>query len=229
MKDLIKQNGLLKIAIFVTLVFLSSSLTIYLGFISIESIYVSALNKDLKLFISSVFYPILCVIFFGVSYKDFFGKNRRPHLNYKHVLMLLTLIILIGIGFAIENNGVYSFIGLAVIVLFVLKLLVDYLKDNIDSPYWEKEIAIESLQLENLIECIKKEFFIVKITTNTDSTIVSGFGLWSVQATVKLYKTKAIIRVHPMNSAITFFLFLKIMPAPLGKIYGNRLIKKLNI
>lgn len=218
MKELVKQNGLLKSGIFTAMMAISVGLVVSYGLFLLNWFISGGMRfQDVGYFL------VLALIFFGVSSKDFFGQDRHEKLLPKHTVMLCAVPFTIFYG-SRSDSGL--FFGL----MFLYLIYFNYSR-NIGNKgfYWQYESTARNFSAEELSEAVRKEFFLVKTEKNDQSFLIKGFGLWVFQVTAEVQDKGIRIRVEPMLSGITFFLFLKVMPAAMGELYGKQILKNLGL
>lgn len=223
MKELVKQNGIVRVLIFLMSMTVSLISVVCYGFIVIEGYG----NGWLKLSAIGSFLA-LCWIFFGVSSKDFFGEGRNAELQEKHILMMIAWPLALVIG---NPNETERFCLLAAIMVWSVFLVHQLKKKNRNkSSYWKYEIVGKDFSPGKVIEAIRKEFFLVKTEEKEKLLIIKGVGLFAFKVTVNIQSTNTQIFVEPMPTAWTFFFFLKVIPGPaLGEHYGKQILKNLGL
>ncbi|WP_374076661.1 hypothetical protein [Bdellovibrio bacteriovorus] len=218
MKEFIKQNGLLRFGAFV--VTMTIPIGLILGFvIFLINWYISGGVR----FQDIGYLLVLSWIFFGVSSKDFFGKGRNGTFLPKHAVMLSALPMAFFYG-SKGDSGL--FFGL----LFLYLIHFNYSKNAEDKGfYWQHESAIGNLSVDEVHEAVRKEFFLAKSEQKDQTFSVKGLGLWACQATVEVKDSVVKIRIEPIPSGITFIFFVKVMPVPVGELYGKQILKNLGL
>lgn len=218
MKELLKQNGVLKLGVFALTTAVPAALVVSYG-VFLAYLFISGGSK----FQDAGYFLALAFIFFGVNSKDFFGNNRDGTLLPKHIIMLCSVPFVIFYDSRIDDG---LFFGLMFLYLISNAYFV-----NVKSTgfYWQYEADSKNFSTEDVSRALRKHFFLVKTKQNDKSALIEGFGLWAIRSTVKMQDGRIRVRVEPMLSGITFFLFLKVVPAPLGEFYGKRVLKDLGL
>ncbi|MEK2643736.1 hypothetical protein [Bdellovibrio sp. BCCA] len=218
MKQFIKQNGLLKFAIFVAFMIVPIGLVVSYGLFLVNWFISGGIRfQDFGYFL------VLALIFFGVNSNDFFGPNRSGTLLPKHTIMLCSLPFAIFYGSKNDSGLFFGF-------LFLYSMYFNSSKNPENKGfYWQYENANADTSAEDVSEAIRKQFFLVKTEKKDQSFSIKGFGLWVFRITAEKGDQGLRIRIEPMPSGITFFLFLKVMPGAMGEFYGKQVLKNLGL
>ncbi|WP_413612884.1 hypothetical protein [Bdellovibrio sp. HCB-110] len=218
MKELLKQNGVLRLGIFVLITAIPLGLVVgYLLFLSYWFISGGIRFQDFGYFL------VLALIFFGVNSNDFFGPNRNGTLLPKHTIMLCSLPFAMFYGSKSDSGLFFGF-------LFLYSMYLNYSRNPENKGfYWQYENATANFSVEDVSEAIRKQFFLVRTEQKDQSFLIKGFGLWAFQIIAEQKDKELRIRIEPMSSGITFFLFLKVMPGAMGEFYGKQILKNLGL
>lgn len=223
MRELARQNGLPRVAVFILIIVTSVALVVNLGFFLVDNYLYGTSNDRFGTLASFI---VLCWIHFGVSAKDFFGKGRNAKLQFKHMLMLFAYAgawVL-----SIENNR-QRLLFLAGLFIWLIITVKISRKNNNQTSYWQQDVQIGDLALEKVIAAAKKEFFMVVSEKKEEVVVIKGIGLFAFFMTLDVRSTKLKITIEPMSNAVTFLFFLKVMPLPLGEYYGKRFLENLGL
>lgn len=217
MKNFIQENGILKTFIFVLALLIPLSIVAIYMYATIDWPYFEGW-KSPRIYS----FLLLCWIFFGVKSKDFFGEGKENVLKPKHIMMM-TMFFTLNLT---DNVSFYNI----VLGLGIIGIIIMFDSNNAgQGMYWQAKISTKNYSKEDIINAIKKEFFVIRTGDINNTFLIKGYGLWFFQTKVFIEDSDLYIQIKPMNAGLTFIMAFKVMPVNIGKYYGERVLKNLGI